>query len=98
MSVKFEWNPVLKDPNATRRHGIDWASLGWLPDGETITAQEVFSDDPALLIDQVGHANGIVSWRVRGGVAGNNYVVTCRITMSNGDGDDRSLLYQVRER
>ena len=97
--TQFEFEPVLKDPQAVQRHGIDWASNGWLQEGETITGQpEVVSDDPALLIDQVSQADGVVSYRVRGGVAGSNYTVTCHIVTSDGREDDRSLLYQVRER
>lgn len=96
--TKFEFEPVLKDPEAVQRHGIDWASNGWLQTDEAITSQEVVSDDPALVIDQVSQADGVVSYRVSGGVAGSNYTVTCHIVTSDGREDDRSLLYQVRER
>lgn len=95
--MEFEFDPVLKDPGAIQQHGMDWTA--WLQDGETITGTpEVVSDDPALLIDNISHSAGIVRWRVREGIAGTNYAVTCKIQTSDGRADERSLQYKVRER
>jgi hypothetical protein len=93
MSYTFTAPP--KDPQATLRHSISWAD--WLQNGETITAQSMTS--PAgITVDQVAQATGAVSYRISGGAAGTDYVVTCQITTSQGRIDERSVLYRVRNR
>lgn len=84
-----------KDPQATLRHGVDWS--GWLQADETIT-DEAVTATTGLTVDQVAEAAGVVSYRVSGGTAGADYTVTCQVTTSNGRIDERSVLYQVRER
>jgi hypothetical protein len=98
MSYTFE--APIKDPHAILRHSMDWAQKGWLQAGEAIQGlPEVISSAPTeLVVDQVAQANGQVSWRVSGGLAGVNYTVTVRISTNQGRTDDRSILYKVRER
>lgn len=92
----YSFTSPFKDPDAIERPGMDWS--GWLPDGESIAAHEVFADSEEITIDQVARATGIVSWRIAGGVAGQDYIVTCRITTSTGLIDDRSVRVPVRPR
>ena len=93
MSYTFTAPP--KDPQATLRHGINWAD--WLQDGETITAQSMTAPT-GITVDQVTQATGVISYRIVGGTAGTDYVVTCQITTSQGRVDERSVLYRVRNR
>lgn len=93
--MSYTFTAAPKDPQATLRHSIDWS--GWLQEGETITAQSVTAPT-GITADQVAQADGVVSYRVSGGRAGKDYVVTCQITTSQGRIDQRSMLYQVRER
>lgn len=93
MSYTFTAPP--KDPQATLRHGINWAD--WLQNGETITAQSITAT-VGITVDQVTQATGVVSYRISGGAAGADYVVTCQITTSQGRIDERSVLYRVRNR
>jgi len=86
MSYTFTAPP--KDPQATLRHGINWAD--WLQNGETITAQSITAT-VGITVDQVTQATG-------GGTAGADYVVTCQITTSQGRIDERSVRYRVRNR
>lgn len=39
-----------------------------------------------------------MSYRISGGTAATDYVVTCQITTNQGRIDERSVLYKVRER
>lgn len=95
--MNYEWEAPKKDPDSTLFYGTDWSA--WLDEGETITGTpEVIGSDPALLIDQITQAAGVVRFRVRGGVAGVDYYATVRVTTSNGRVDDRTILYRVRER
>lgn len=86
----------LKDPESTERHGMDWS--GWLQEGDAIASCTVTVDRDTLLIDQVGHDDGIVSWRLRGGANGEDYILTCQITSTSGLIDERSVRYPVRQR
>lgn len=93
--MSFTITAPVKDPQATLRHGISWAD--WLGEGETIASQAVTAQ-AGIVVDQVAQADGIVSYRISGGSAGVDYIVTCRITTSLGNIDERSVLYRVRER
>lgn len=92
MGCTFE---MIKDPQAILRDAFDWTD--WLGAGETISAFAVTASD-GLTIDQIARVLGVVSYRVSGGTAGLDYVVTCEITTSEGNIDQRSALYRVRER
>lgn len=92
----FTFVAPIKDPDSIELHGLDWSA--WLGDSDTITAQDVFADDAGLSVSQVDEANGVVSYRLAGGVHGMNYIVTCRITTAFGLVDDRSVQYRVRDR
>lgn len=93
----YEFTAPVKDPDSILRHAFDWT--GWLDAGETITGTPtVTSNDPALVVDQVSQADGVVSYRLSGGIAGAEYLVTCRINTSTGRRDDRSVRYRIGQR
>lgn len=92
--MSYTFTAPVKDPQAIFRHSVDWSA--WLGTDETILTQDATAD--GLTVDQVTQLNGVVTYRVAGGTAGSDYVVTCRITTSTGRADDRSVLYRVRER
>lgn len=92
--MSFTFTAPVKDPDAALRHGMDWSA--WLQDGETITAQTVTGT--GLTLDQVAQDAGVVSWRVSGGIAPQDYVATVRVTTSQARIDERSIQYRVRER
>jgi hypothetical protein len=93
--MSFTFTAPPKDPQATLRHSISWAS--WLQDGEAITAQSMTAPD-GITVDQVTQADGVVSYRISGGIDRKDYVVACRVETSQGRIDERSVLYRVRER
>lgn len=91
-----------KDPDAVLDFGFDWskwldntiseivATSAWTADvGITIDA----SPDPTTVVDD----NKTVVW-LSGGTAGENYIVTNRITTDVGRIDDRSYRIHVKER
>lgn len=94
MSYTFHAPP--KDPAAILRHGIDWSA--WLDHDETISTRTVVPAQDGITVDQLSDENGIVTYRISGGKAGKNYIVTCRITTNTGRSDERSVRYPVRER
>lgn len=69
----------------------------WLRDGETIAQVEMQSNKPELVVDQVTHDGGIVSYRVSGGLAGQVYLVSCRVLSSTGRRARRTVRYTVRD-
>lgn len=96
--MNYTFTAPIKDPQAILRHSMNWAD--WLQQGESIQGlPAVVSSVPAeLVVDQIAQADGLVSWRVAGGTADANYVVTARINTNQGRTDERSVLYRVRER
>lgn len=95
--MSYTYTAPLKDPAAVLDHGMDWTDE--LDEGETISGQPSVVAVPAgLTIGGVNAANGIVSWRVSGGTAGQDYIVTCRITTSTGRVLELSVRYRVGNR
>lgn len=92
----YTFTAPIKDPDSIELHGMDWS--GWLQDGDAIATVDVLVEPAGLTIDQEADAAGIVSWRMQGGEAGDDYIVTCRVTTTGGLVDDRSVRVPVRQR
>lgn len=91
----YTFDAPIKDPAAVLRHGHDVSA--WLEEGETIASRTVTGQD-GITVDQVNDDAGVVSYRIAGGKAGFDYLVTCRVTTSTGRVDERTARYRVRER
>ena len=72
---------------------FDWQY--WLSDGETITDADVSCTDVDLIIDQVIIDGSQVKYRVKGGVAGKAYTISCQITTSAGETIERSIILVI---
>jgi len=85
----FDWKALTNGSGATN----------WLADGETITSYEVVVP-VGLTLDSHASINGatVVRAWLSGGVDGQDYRVTCRITTSAGRTDERSMRIRVRPR
>jgi hypothetical protein len=85
----------LKDPDAVLDYSVDWSK--WLA-GDQIETSTWFVSDPALQpADDSNTTTRATVW-LAGGVAGQSYTVTNRITTSGGRTDERSLVLQVQDR
>jgi hypothetical protein len=92
--MNYEFTAPVKDPAAVLDYGMDWSA--WLDDGETITGTpSVVADPVGLTISAINQVEGVVSWRVSGGTAGADYIVTCGIQTSLGRADERSVRFRV---
>ena len=96
--MSYEFKAPLKDPASVLRHAFDWRGKGWLEVDETITSQTVTATPAGMTIDQVTESDGVVGYRIAGGVDGAQYTVTCQITTSGGRTDERSVLYKIGQR
>lgn len=88
-----------KDPDAVRQFQMDWTL--WLADGETIADAEIIVDDDSatpVTVDSSSHDDEIVAFTLSGGTTGTAAKVTCRVTTSDGQVDDRTVDIRVRER
>jgi hypothetical protein len=87
-----------KAPAATLFHQVD--ARPWLPAGLTLAPEVAVSVSPAgaLLVDQATSADGqFITYRVRGGVAGQDYIVTFSFETVGGAWEDEwSIRYPVR--
>ena len=85
----------IKDPDAVLDYSIEWSK--WLA-GDQIQTSAWSVSDPALeAADDSNTATRTTVW-LSGGVAGQSYTVTNRITTSGGRTDDRSFVVQVEDR
>ena len=95
--LPYEYDAPIKDPDSILRHAHDVSQ--WLLEGETITGTPlVFAEPAGLVIDQIAHAAGIVSYRISGGTVGDVHMVTCRVVTNQGRSDDRTVRYEIRQR
>jgi hypothetical protein len=89
----------IKDPGARLDYRIDWAA-DYLD--EQIVTASVWTVEPDAPGGLVVAAHAFVplatSATLSGGVAGVTYRVTNRVTLSNGEIDERSLSVRVEER
>lgn len=88
---------ITKDPSADLDYSWDWTVNSWLAAGETITTAAVTVPD-GLTLGTVSQAAGVVTAWIRGGTAGQEYEVVCRITTSEGRVDDRTILLRCQQR
>ena len=72
---------------------FDWQY--WLSDGETITDADVSCTDVDLIIDQVIIDGSQVKYRVKGGITGKAYTISCQITTSAGETIERSIILVI---
>ena len=85
----------IKDPDAVLDYSVDWSK--WLA-GDQIQTSSWSVSDPALeAADDSNTTSRTVVW-LAGGVVGQTYTVTNRITTSGGRTDERSLVIQVQDR
>ena len=88
---------MVKDPQARIDHAMDWSGdLG----GQSVVASEwhVSPAEPgALLIEAAGFEPGRTRVRVSGGAVGQVYRLTNRVTLSDGQVEERSVTVRVEE-
>ena len=84
-----------KDPNSKLDHAHEWED--WL-EGEAIASFDLFVSDPAVTLEQVAVVGTQVRYRVGGGVVGQNYFVTSRVTTNTGRRDDYTLRYTIADK
>ncbi len=89
----------LKDPDARVSYAIDW-STHYL--GDQLIAGSVWTVSPqeegGLTVEENSHDGRRTSAVVAGGVIGRRYDVANRITLTNGDSDERSIAFMVEAR
>lgn len=88
----------LKDPDAAINYAIDW--LPYLA-GRAIVASD-WSVAPVeaggVAIQEASFDGGRTAVRLSGGIAGHGYGIANHVTLSDGSGDDRSLVLRVEQR
>lgn len=83
-----------KDPNAVLDYSIDWTR--WLAGDQIATSQWQVPVGLTMITDTATTTKTTV-W-LSGGVAGQSYTVTNRITTTGGRTEDRSFTLSVEER
>lgn len=91
-------NLHIKDPQARIDHGIDWSA--YLATQSIVASLWTVSPSErgGLAIEQSAFEAQRSSARLAGGVAGRLYRVTNRVTLSDGQVDERSIAFRVEER
>jgi hypothetical protein len=90
---------VVKDPDSRIDFEFDWAVA--YPDGQAVTAS-VWTVAPGeaggVAVAGAAHDLTRATATLAGGVAGRVYRVTNRVTLSDGQIDERSMTVRVEER
>jgi len=82
-------NIFTQSPKDILYRAFDWQN--WLSDEETILTAEVTCNDDDIIIDEMTIAGSLVKYRIKGGMAGKTYVVSCKIETSAGETIERSI-------
>lgn len=91
---------LLKDPGARVEYGFDWDAEGQLA-GRSITAAAwtVAPDEPGGVTVVASRIDGALARAsVDGGAIGRVYRLACRVTLSDGETDERQLTLRVEDR
>lgn len=89
---------IAKDPNAVLDYSLDWGVPlnSWLA-GETI-ASVAWTATAGLTVGAASNTTTVAKVRLSGGTVGQVYTVSCRVTTSTGQIEDRSFRVRVQER
>lgn len=91
---------LLKDPGARVEYGFDWDAEGLLAGRSIVSASwSATPAGPGGLAVVASHIEGTVTRAtVEGGAAGRVYRLACRVTLSDGEVDERQLALRVEDR
>lgn len=92
--------PMIKDPGARVDHGVDWG-VAYLDGQQLLTGSSwsVTPDEPGgVAVDGHGFDPERTTVTLSGGREGVTYRVTNRVTLSDGQIDERSLTIRVEQR
>ncbi|WP_447750490.1 phage fiber-tail adaptor protein [Sphingopyxis fribergensis] len=90
---------MVKDPGARIDFEFDWRAA--YPDGQAVVASgwTVVPDEPGgVAVPAAAHDLEQATATLAGGIAGHVYRITNRVTMSDGQVDERSVTMRVEER
>ena len=88
-------NTWTKDPDAVLDWHFDWTD--WLASGEALLTSTFFVTSGIVVNSSSFTSSNTTVW-LSGGSAGTPYLVTNRITTSQGRTDDRSVTVRVKDR
>lgn len=83
-----------KDPSAILDYSIDWSL--WL-NGDTIQSSSWTVPQGLTKASETNNSTSATVW-LSGGILGQTYTVTNRVTTTNGRTDERSILIKVEDR
>ena len=86
-------NTFAQDDDDILYRAFDWQN--WLSDGETIITADITCDDDAIVISDVSIDGSLVRYRVKGGIAGKAYTVSCKITTNGSETIERSRILVI---
>lgn len=87
--------PFIKDPNAIRTFGINWATV---LDGLGFSASIWAVVSGTVIIDSSTTSTTYALAKLSGGTVGEKCVLRNRITRSDGEIDDRTIYVKIKEK
>lgn len=84
-----------KDPDASLRYGVDVAAV--LASGDSLAGATIH-DAEGVTAASAGVSGTVASMRVSGGTPGQRGRATLRWTTTQGDTDERTLVFDIQER
>ncbi len=91
----------VKDPGSTSRtvlidYVIDWSD--YMASGETISTSTFYADSTGITIDSMSATTDTATVWLQGGVRGEVYRITNRISTNQSRADERHLVVRVEDR
>jgi len=93
----MEWRKNLKltkDPQSVLDY--TWDFTNWLAVGDTIVSHSVDADAGITIVSSSNDDQKVTVW-IGGGIAGERYTVTVRMTTVQGRTVDRSIIFRIQE-
>ena len=92
---------IKKDTEAVLTYGFDWAE--WLMEGDSIntveyTVQARLNDPKPVVIESYGNTNLRTFVELSGGQVNKSYIITCKVTTTQGLVDRRNFTVLVQNR
>lgn len=90
---------VVKDPDTRLDYAFDWATA--YPEGQAVTGSTwsvTPQDDGGVSVLAGAHDLQRTTVTLEGGISGRVYRVSNRVTLSDGQVDERSMTIRVEER
>jgi hypothetical protein len=86
----------FKDPDAYLDYAVDWST--WVSSAENITTYSITVNSSLITVATYSQSGNVVTAWLSGGVVGQTYTVSVKITTDGARVDERSFKLKIKQR